>query len=118
MGTQGTQGDTGDTRNTGGHRGHKGQNWAQGTPGDTKDTIGHETQLDTWDTGGHRGHKGTQWDTGNTEIMPFRIISVLFILGHFFEINRNFTMAVLTLHMVITSSEVLSLSTFLTPPNQ
>ena len=67
---------------------------------------------------GHWRAQGTQWDTGDTEIMPFRIISVLFTLGLFFEINRNFTIAMLTLHMVITSSEVLSLSTFLTPPNQ
>ena len=29
---------------------------------------------------GAQGHNGTQWDTGDTEIMPFRFIFVLFTL--------------------------------------
>ena len=56
---------------------------------------------------GHWGAQGTQWDTGDTEIMPFRIISVLFTLGLFFEINRNFTIAMLTLNNLKRSSESL-----------
>ena len=37
----------------------------------------------------HWGAQGTQWDTGDTEIMPFRIISVLFTLGLYNSRSMN-----------------------------